>query len=75
MMVACAIYAEGAPSLRFLQGRVAMLPTQPLSVLHKPRCVCALGARPSPRTRRTGHPLCWWCQRDQKPGPPALPHS
>ncbi len=24
----CAIYGEGAPSLRFLQGRVTMLPTQ-----------------------------------------------
>ena len=28
MMSVCAIYGEGAPSLRFLQGRVTMLPTQ-----------------------------------------------
>ena len=28
VMSVCAIYAEGAPSLRFLQGRVTMLPTQ-----------------------------------------------
>ena len=27
-MSVCAIYGEGAPSLRFLQGRVTMLPTQ-----------------------------------------------
>ena len=31
MMSVCAIYGEGAPSLRFLQGRVTMLPTQLLS--------------------------------------------
>ena len=30
------IGVEGAPSLRFLQGRVTMLPTQLSSVLHKP---------------------------------------
>src|SRR6478609_6576274 len=28
MMSVCAIYGEGAPSLRFLQRRVTMLPTQ-----------------------------------------------
>ncbi len=28
MMSVCAIYGEGAPSLRFLQGRVTMLPRQ-----------------------------------------------
>jgi len=33
MMSVCTIYAEGAPSLRFLQGRVTMPPTQLLSVL------------------------------------------
>jgi hypothetical protein len=32
----CIIYPEGAPSLRLLQGRVAMLPTQLLSVPHTP---------------------------------------
>ena len=32
MMSARAIGAEGAPSLRFLQGRVTMLPTQLLSL-------------------------------------------
>ena len=31
LMFVCIIGAEGAPSLRFLQGRVAMLPTQRLS--------------------------------------------
>ena len=36
MMFVCAIYAEGAPSLRFLQGRVAMLPTRPLSFCTNP---------------------------------------
>jgi hypothetical protein len=29
-----------------------MLPTQLLSVLHKPRCVCVRGTRPSSRARR-----------------------
>ena len=47
MMFLCANIVEGAPSLRFLQGRVAMLPTQLLSVLHKTRCVCVRGTRPS----------------------------
>jgi hypothetical protein len=32
---------------------------------------CVRNSRPSPRTRRTGHPLCWRCQRGQKPDPPA----
>ena len=36
MMSVCTIYAEGAPSLRFLQGRVTMLPTQLLYVLRNP---------------------------------------
>jgi len=31
MMFVCAIDAEGAPSLRSLQGRVAMLTARPLS--------------------------------------------
>ena len=62
---------EGAPSLRFLQGRVATLPTQLLSVRHKPGCLCVRGSRPSQRTRRTGHPRCCSCQQDQEPGPPA----
>jgi hypothetical protein len=35
-MFVCAIYAEGAPSLRFLQGRVAMLPTRLLSFCTNP---------------------------------------
>jgi len=33
-----------------------MLPTQLLSVLHETRCVCVRRTRPSPTTRRTGHP-------------------
>src|SRR4249919_872857 len=32
MMSLCSIHAEGAPSLRFLQGRVTMLTTQFLSL-------------------------------------------
>ncbi len=37
------------------------------------RWVCVRGSRrPSQTARRTGHPLCWRCQRDLKPGPPAL---
>ena len=36
MMFVCAAYGEGAPSLRFLQGRVAMLPTRLFVLLHKP---------------------------------------
>jgi hypothetical protein len=36
MMFVCAIYAEGAPSLRFLQGRVVMLPARPLSFCTNP---------------------------------------
>ena len=36
MMFVCAIYAEGAPSLRFLQGRVVMLPARPLSLCTNP---------------------------------------
>jgi len=31
MILVCATHGEGAPSLRFLQGRVAMLPIQLLS--------------------------------------------
>src|SRR6476661_3614869 len=34
MMSMCAIGAEGAPSLRFLHGRVTMLPTQLLWLRH-----------------------------------------
>ena len=33
-----------------------MLPTQLLPLLHKPRRLCVRGTRPSPTTRRTGHP-------------------
>jgi len=33
------------------------------------------GTRPSQRTRRTEHPLWWWCERSQKPGPPGLLRS
>jgi len=36
MMSGCATCAEGAASLRFLQERAGMLPTQLLSVLHTP---------------------------------------
>ncbi len=50
--------AQGRP-LRFLQGWAAMLPMQLLSVLHKPRCLCVRGTRPSQSARRTGHPLRW----------------
>ncbi len=47
---------DGDPSLRFLQepalslskGWAAMLPAQLSSVLHKTRCVCLRGTRPSP---------------------------
>src|SRR5438045_3412135 len=35
----CTIPTEGAPSLRFLQVWVAMLPAQLLSVLHHPLCM------------------------------------
>ena len=35
----CIIPTEGAPSLRFLQGWVAMLAAQLLSVLHYPLCM------------------------------------
>jgi hypothetical protein len=37
MMFVCATYAEGAPSLGSLQGRVAMLPTRLLSFCTSPR--------------------------------------
>jgi len=56
---------EGALSLRFLQGPVAMLPTQLLSVLHKPVAyafvVSALrqereGRGTPQKTRRNGAP-------------------
>jgi len=36
----------GALSLRFLQGRVAMLRTQRPAFSRKPRCVCVRGSRP-----------------------------
>src|SRR6185295_15010399 len=68
----CANCAEGAPSLRFLQGRVTMLPTQLSAQWHM-----RSGSRPLPSAQRTGHPLCLRRQRGQKPGPPAcsLTHS
>ena len=43
---------------------------QLLSVLYKRFCVGLRGTRPSQKTRRTGHPLLWRCQRS-KAGPHA----
>jgi hypothetical protein len=48
--------AEGAPSLRFLQGRVAMLRTQLCPFQVEARCAHVRGSRPSQNARRTGHP-------------------
>jgi len=58
MMSVCTIYAEGAPSLRFLQGWVTMPPTQLLSVL---RNQSRMRSRfpPLQSAQRTAHPLCF----------------
>ncbi len=48
----------GAPSLRFLQGRVRCCLRHVFSVgQHKTVTANVRGARPSHRTRRTGHPF------------------
>jgi hypothetical protein len=39
------------PALKLSKGRLAILPTQLLYVLHKPRCVCVCGTRPSHRNK------------------------
>jgi hypothetical protein len=79
MMFLCAIYAEGAPSLRFLQepalslskGRVVMLPTRPLSFRTNPVAYAFVVPALCKLQQRTGHPPFCLCQRNQKPGPPA----
>jgi hypothetical protein len=59
MMLACAIYAEGAPSLRFLQGRVAMLRVHLILFGHVIKTHMAPAfptPAPSEKTRRNGAP-------------------
>ena len=69
MMSVCTIYVEGAPSLRFLQGRVTMLPTQLLWLCNP---VTHAFQVPAPaKCAKDGHPLCCWRQQGQEPGPPA----
>ncbi len=63
----------GAPSLRCLQGRVAMLPTQPLSLGTKPRCACVRGSRPLQSAQRTGHPPAFSEPARFGAGPPRHP--
>ena len=63
--------ASGRPSLRFLQGWAAMLPTQLLSVLHR-RCVCRRRTRPFRLREGRGTRVCGgFCSL--KAGPPAPP--
>src|SRR5208282_3288632 len=50
---ACAIPTEGAPSLRSLQGWVAMLPTRSFS--DKPRCPCGRSSLPRKRGEWVRH--------------------
>jgi hypothetical protein len=52
MISVCTISIEGAPSLRFLQGRVSVLPTQLLSACTKP--VAYAFAVPALRKEREG---------------------
>jgi hypothetical protein len=72
MVFVRAILAEGAPSLRSLQGWAAMLPIQRLSVLYKTPCEGVRGSRLLQSAQRTGHLLRLERQRDQQPGPPAV---
>ena len=75
MMSVCTIYVEGAPSLRFLQepalsgaegaGNDAADTT---FVALQPGRACVPDSRPLQSAQRTGHPLCFWRQRGQKPG-------
>lgn len=46
-------------ALRLAKRRVAMLPTQLLSVLHESRCVCVRGSCPAKNVKDDGTPLCW----------------
>ena len=64
-MSVCAIYGEGAPSLRFLQGRVTMLPTQLLWLCNPVTHAFQISARCKVR-KRTGHPLCFFCASEVK---------
>jgi hypothetical protein len=63
--------AVGAPSLRFLQGRVRCCRYNFL-VLSNPHSACVRGSRPLQSAQRTGHPLWFWCRYDSKAGPPVL---
>ena len=70
MMSVRAIGAEGAPSLRFLQGRVTMQPTQLLWLCNPVTHAFQIPAL-CKKAQRTGHPLYLLRQRGQKPRPPA----
>jgi hypothetical protein len=63
MILACAIYTVGAPSLRLLQGRVAMLPIQ-LFVPFRSNRVAFAFVVPALRRLREGRGthLGWSCQ-------------
>jgi hypothetical protein len=50
--------AEGAPSLRFLQGWVAMLPALFDLLWRRDQTHLVSDSRPSQSARRTGHPPC-----------------
>jgi hypothetical protein len=69
MAFACRIYAEGAPSLRFSQGRVAMLPTRLLSFCTDP-VAHAVVVPALCKLRKGRGTLCFACPRYHKLGHP-----
>ena len=56
---------EGAPSLRFWQGRVLCSCSGEVFGGVKVGAAGRIGSHPSQRTRRVGHPLYIWCLRMQ----------
>jgi len=64
MMSVCAIYGEDAPSLRFLQGRVTMLPTRFLWLCNRSR----MRSRFPPFAKRAkdGAPTMFFCASEVK---------
>ena len=69
MMFVCAIRAMGAPYLRFLQGRVAILPTRPFCTPRTNRVAYAFVV-PALRKLREGRGTHFYCscRQDQSLG-------
>jgi len=58
----------GCPVLAFF-ARAGDEAADTTFVALQPGRTCLPGSRPLQSTQRTGHPLCSWHQRGQKPGP------